>query len=201
MDSHSLANFKKYLTEQWGLPEDSIEQLCDGLVTKKVKKEEYLLRAGEVCALTFFVEKGLLRMYALNEKGKVDILQFAPENWLVSDRGSVYFNEPSNYYIDAIEESTVVLLDQNFMERISQLGHSFRKLNERLLHNHIRHLNQRVKLLLGASAETRYLNFIHLYPDILIRVTQWMVASYLGIAPESLSRVRRDLAKRNFKKN
>ncbi|WP_209405750.1 Crp/Fnr family transcriptional regulator [Pseudozobellia sp. WGM2] len=194
-----LENFKSYLNTQWGLPNDAIEELCNGIKTKKVVKEEFLLKSGEVCDLTIFVEKGLLRMYALNEKGKIDILQFAPENWLVSDRGSVYFNEPSNYYIDAIESTTVVLLDQNFIDRISRLGPSFRKLNDRLLHNHIRHLNKRVSLLLGASAETRYLNFIKLYPDILLRVPQWMVASYLGIAPESLSRVRRDLAKNNFR--
>ncbi|MFC4096465.1 Crp/Fnr family transcriptional regulator [Euzebyella saccharophila] len=194
-----LLNFKKYLNQQWGLPNEAINQLCDGIRTKKVKKEELLLQAGEICKLTFFVEKGLLRMYALNEKGKEDILQFAPENWLVSDRGSIYFNEPSDYYIDAIEETDVILLDTEFVDKISALGPSFRKLNDRLLHNHIRHLNKRVKLLLGASAKTRYLDFIKLHPDVLLRVPQWMVASYLGIAPESLSRVRRDLAKENFK--
>ncbi|SHJ47605.1 Crp/Fnr family transcriptional regulator [Pseudozobellia thermophila] len=194
-----LRNFRTYLANQWGLPKEAIDQLCAQINTKQVDKEGFLLKSGEICPLTFFVEKGLLRMYALNEKGKEDILQFAPENWLVSDRGSVYFNEPSDYYIDAIENTTVVLLDQGFMERISDLGPSFRKLNERLLHNHIRHLNKRVKLLLGASAETRYLNFIKLHPDVLLRVPQWMVASYLGIAPESLSRVRRALAKKNFK--
>lgn len=196
-----LDNFKKYLGDQWGLPDNAIEQLCNSIKTREVQKEELLLNAGEVCSLTFFVEQGLLRLYALNENGKVDILQFAPENWLVSDRGSVYFNEPSDYHIDAVENSTVVLLDQGFLDRISTLNPSFRKYNERLLHNHIRHLNKRINLLLGASAETRYLDFIKLHPDVLLRVPQWMVASYLGIAPESLSRVRRDLAKKNFKKS
>ena len=148
--------------------------------------------------MTFFVEQGLLRFYALNENGKSDILQFAPENWLVSDRGSVYFNEPSHYFIDAVENSTVILIDTQFIDRISEISPSFRKYNERLLHNHIRHLNKRVSLLLGASAKTRYLDFVKLHPDVLLRVPQWMVASYLGITPESLSRVRRDLASKNF---
>lgn len=196
-----LDNFKKYLANQWGLPNNAIEQLCDTIKTKTVKKDEFLLQAGEICSLTFFVEQGLLRMYSLNANGKADILQFAPENWLVSDRGSVYFNEPSDYYIDAVENSQLVLLDLDFLDSISALGPSFRKYNERLLHNHIRHLNKRIKLLLGASAETRYLDFIRLYPDLLLRVPQWMVASYLGIAPESLSRVRRELAQKNFKKH
>lgn len=195
-----LDNFKKYLGDQWGLPDSAIDQLCTTIKTKAIQKDALLLKAGEVCSLTFFVEEGLLRLYALNENGKADILQFAPENWLVSDRGSVYFNEPSDYYIDAVEDSLVVLLDQDFLDSISVLSPSFRKYNERLLHNHIRHLNKRIKLLLGATAETRYLDFIKLHPDVLLRVPQWMVASYLGIAPESLSRVRRELAQKNFKK-
>jgi CRP-like cAMP-binding protein len=67
------------------------------------------------------------------------------------------------------------------------------------LQNHIRQLQKRINLLLGASAEKRYLDFISLYPDLTLRVPQWMIASYLGITPESLSRVRKELAKRNFK--
>ena len=67
-------------------------------------------------------------------------------------------------------------------------------LNERLLQNHIRHLQKRITQLLSATAEERYLDFVSIYPDIMLRVPQWMVASYLGIAPESLSRVRKDLA-------
>ncbi|MPT33677.1 MAG: Crp/Fnr family transcriptional regulator, partial [Flavobacterium sp.] len=71
--------------------------------------------------------------------------------------------------------------------------------NEKALQNHIRHLQKRINLLLAATAEQRYLDFIKLYPDVTLRVPQWMIASYLGITPESLSRVRKELAKRNFK--
>lgn len=193
-------NFKAYLKNSWGLTHEEVNKLNEFVKTRTVQKDEYLLRHGEVCKMTFFVEQGLLRFYALNENGKSDILQFAPENWLVSDRGSVYFNEPSHYFIDAVENSTVVLIDSHFIDRISEISPSFRKYNERLLHNHIRHLNKRVGLLLGASAKTRYLDFVKLHPDVLLRVPQWMVASYLGITPESLSRVRRDLATKNFEK-
>ncbi|SDL61811.1 Crp/Fnr family transcriptional regulator [Kriegella aquimaris] len=191
-------NFKAYLKNSWGLTQEEVDRLKNFIKTKPVRKDEYLLRQGEICKMTFFVEQGLLRFYALNENGKSDILQFAPENWLVSDRGSVYFNEPSHYFIDAVENSTVILIDTQFIDRISEISPSFRKYNERLLHNHIRHLNKRVSLLLGASAKTRYLDFVKLHPDVLLRVPQWMVASYLGITPESLSRVRRDLASKNF---
>ncbi len=191
-------NFSRYLSDKWGLTEDQVGQLSDAIKTKPVKKGTFLLREGEVCTMSFFVEKGLLRFYAINEDGKESILQFASENWLVADRGSIFFNEPSHFFIDAVEDSVVIPIDTGFVDKISNMSPTFREKNERLLHNHIRHLNDRISLLLGASAEKRYLEFIKRYPDVLLRVPQWMVASYLGITPESLSRVRKGLADRNF---
>lgn len=194
-----LANFKTYFLEQCELSKDEIEQIDHLIITKKVSKGEFLLKQGEVCKHSFFVEKGLLRFYALNEEGKESILQFASENWIVSDRGSAYFQQPSTYYIDAIEPTTVVLINEDFTKQVANINPNFRAHNERLLQNHIRSLYKRVSLLLGASAKTRYLDFIKTYPDVTLRVPQWMIASYLGVTPESLSRVRKSLAKENFK--
>ena len=192
-------NFDQYLKDKWGLTDKEVAKLTPLIKTKQVYKGDFLLKEGQICTLTFYVEKGLLRLYGLNGNGKENILQFASENWLVSDRGSVYFNEPSHYFIDAIEDSTVIPIDANFIDTISGLSPDFRKKNDKLLHNHVRHLNRRVALLLGATAEERYLDFIKLYPDVMLRVPQRMVASYLGITPESLSRVRKELAQKNFK--
>lgn len=193
-----IQNFKTYLFDKMGVDAIAYEQLEPYIKSRVVLKGEQLLIAGDVCKHTFYVEKGLLRLYGLDENGKENILQFATENWLVSDRDSVYFKEPSIYYIDALEKTIVVLLDEEFIELLAELTPSFRKNNEKLLHNHIRHLNRRVHLLLGASAKTRYLEFVKMYPDVLLRAPQWMIASYLGITPESLSRIRKDLSKQNF---
>lgn len=191
-------NFDRYIKEKWGLTAEEIDRLSPAIETKRVRKGDFLLKEGEICTLSFFVEKGLLRFYGLNEDGKENILHFASENWLLSDRGSIYFNEPSHFFIEAIEDSIVVPIDTAFLNKISNISPVFNKNNDRLLHNHIRALNRRVALLLGASAEHRYLDFIELYPDVMLRVPQWMVASYLGITPESLSRVRRGLADKNY---
>ncbi len=190
--------FQQYLTKKSGLKPEEFEQLSDGLKTLEVSKGEYLLQPGEVCEHSFFVEKGLLRSYTIDESGKEHIIQFASENWFMSDRSSAYFNEASEFHIEAIEDSDVVLINHDFMVKAAGLSNSFREYNEKLLQNHIRHLQKRINLLLGATAEKRYLDFIHLYPDLLLRVPQWMIASYLGITPESLSRVRKELAKKNF---
>lgn len=191
-------NFKNYLFQKSGITEEQYAQLGSFLNFRRYKKDAVLLRDGEVCNSIFFVEKGLLRSFSINESGKEHIIQFAPENWFVSDRSSNYFNAPSDFFIDAVEDSEVVLIDPQFFNLASDLSPQFRQYNDRLLHNHILHLQKRVNLLLSASAEKRYLDFIDLYPDLTLRVPQWMIASYLGITPESLSRVRKELATKNF---
>lgn len=195
-----LENFKTYLVTKAGLSEDNYNLLADKIQSKTIDKGTVLLRKGEICHHNFFVEKGLLRFYSISNEGKEHIVHFAPENWIVGDRGSIYFNEPSEFYIDAIEQTQVVLLDEDFVLKASELSASFRKFNERALQNHVRHLQLRINSLIGASAEERYMDFIKLYPDLMLRAPQWMIASFLGITPESLSRVRKELARKNFKK-
>ena len=190
-------DLKKYLEEKAGVSEEEYKLLEPLIVRKSVKKGAFLLREGEVCQHSIFVEKGLLRFYSIDDAGKEHIIQFASENWFVTDRGSVYFNNPTRYFIDAIEDSTVVFLNQDFMCSASEVARQFAHYNERILQSHIMHLQNRVRLLIGANAEERYLDFIRLYPDLTLRVPQWMIASYLGITPESLSRVRKELARRN----
>lgn len=187
--------FKKYLTETLGVSQDFINSCSDDLFQKKsVKKGDILSKEGEVCKNTFFVESGLLRMYALNPKtGKEHIIQFAPENWLISDRSSAFFEEKSNYYVDAIEDSEIIILKNDFFLLLQERQPDTWQRHYRLLHNHIRTLQKRINLLLGATAEERYLDFIKVYPNILQRVPLLMVASYLGITPESLSRVRKNI--------
>ncbi|CAM1362169.1 cAMP-binding domain of CRP or a regulatory subunit of cAMP-dependent protein kinases [Tenacibaculum sediminilitoris] len=194
-----LNNLKKHLIEKGGLSEEDYFQIKIFITTKKISKGDFLLKQGDICSHFFFVEQGLLRLYALNEEGKENILQFATENWIVSDRGSVYFQQPSTYYIDAVEDTLVVMLDEEFINQVSKINTDFRRKNEQLLQKHIRQLYKRISQLLGASAKSRYLDFVKMYPDIMLRIPQWMIASYLGITPESLSRVRKTLAKENFK--
>lgn len=194
-----MEQFKVYLEEKAGVTGDEFRQLSAGMKALNVLKGEFLLKEGDVCHHAFFVEAGLLRGFSIDETGKEHLIQFAPENWFISDRSSMYFNTPSDLYIEAIEETRVVFLDPGFTERAAQYSTAFQQFNEKLLQNHILHLQKRVNLLLGATAEMRYLDFVNLYPDLLHRVPQWMIASYLGITPESLSRVRKELAKRNFK--
>jgi CRP-like cAMP-binding protein len=190
-------SFTSFLTSNLNVEENDITALTEDCNRRVYKKDELLFQPGMVCSHTFFVEKGLLRQYSIDPAGKEHILQFAPENWFVSDRESVYFNQPSQYFIQALEETQVVLIDEEFIRVLEKKIPAFRDFNNLLLHNQIRHLQNRINLLLSALAEDRYLTFVKMYPDVLLRVPQKMVASYLGITPEGLSRVRKELARKN----
>ncbi len=194
-----VQSFYNYLKLNANLSDAELTSLTYGLEKRLVKKGDYLLKVGQVCEYNFYVEQGLLRSYTIDTHGKEHLIQFAPEGWIISDRSSSFFQEQSQLYIDAIEDSEVILLQDSFFEQISCMSEKFAKNNTIALHNHIRNLQNRVNMLLGASAQERYLEFIKMYPNILLRVPQWMVASYLGITPESLSRVRKELAQKNFK--
>lgn len=166
---------------------------------KRVASKEILLRPGDYCHHSFLVQIGLCRYYAVDDRGKEHILQFAPEKWFVTDRDSVFFHTPSRYFIQAMEDSIIFTVDEVFLKDFGIAHPDFVNFNNHLLHNHIRHLQNRVNQLLSYTAEERYIDFIKMYPDIISRVPQSMIASYLGITPESLSRVRKDLARNSLR--
>lgn len=188
---------KTYLASNLRVAEPRVAPIADRYAVRQLDKQQFILRAGEICRHTFFVERGLLRQYAIDRRGREHIVAFAPEGWFVADRASTYFNEPSEYFIQALEDSRVVLVDESLVTSLSDEWPEFVGFNNRLLHNNIRTLQRRITSLLGTTAEERYLEFTETYPDVLARVPQAMVASYLGVTPESLSRVRRELARKS----
>lgn len=145
----------------------------------EIKKGEILQRKGDLNSKVYTVESGLLRSYSIDEKGKEHIFMFAPEGWIMADNVSA--NEEADLYIDAQEDSIVSIQSKN-----DHTLHDSRKLV-----NRISVLQKRVIMLMSASAAERYNHFINTYPQIIQRVPQRMIASYLGTTPETLSRVRK----------
>lgn len=187
--------FRQYLIERARVKPEDIERMMPHLAIRSFRKGEILLARGGVNRHIHFVEKGLLRYYAIDAKGKEHVLQFAPETWWLSDRSNLRSLEPSEHFIDAHEDTTAVLLDQAFIEMATELSEEFRTFHQHILQRHILQLYHRIHLLIGHSAKERYLEFLKTYPDLSQRVPQWMIASYLGITPEGLSRIRREMAR------
>ena len=196
MNSFSL---KSFLTTNLSISEDELYAIQESCLTRDYPKDAFILRENEQCRHILFVEKGLLKQYAIDEKGKEHILHFATEGWFLTDRESVYFHEPAKYFIQTLEPTRIAFIDDAFLKKLEKKSDKFRDFYNLLLHEQIRYLQARVMMLMSQSAEERYLQFTKTYPDILLRIPQTMVAAYLGIAPESLSRVRKELASKNFR--
>lgn len=194
-----LEKFAQYLRDRLAITDEQASEAVSCLKTKSIKKGQVLLQAGDLKSEAFFINSGLLRYFSIDEKGKEHIIQFAPENWMLSDRDTSVFNDAAVFYIDAIEDTEVVVVKKDFFPAIQPIVPEILQLNILMLHNSIRFMQKRINMLLSATAEERYLDFIKLYPNLTLRVPQWMIASYLGITPESLSRVRKDLAKKHFR--
>jgi CRP-like cAMP-binding protein len=186
--------FREYLTQRADVLPEHVEALLPLVSLKFFKKGEVILAQGAVGEYIYFVEQGLLRFYTIDELGKEHILQFAPENWWISDRNNFNQNQPAEFFLDAQEDSWVVQLDKGFFGRASEMSKEFRAFHDQLLQRRVFQLYRRVYSLIGTSARQRYEEFVQAYPDLTQRVPQWMIASYLGITPESLSRVRREVA-------
>lgn len=194
-----LHQFKAYLQQKIAINDEQFDQVSGGITIKNFTKNQLILSPGETSIKTYFVVDGLMRCYSMDSKGKIHIIQFAPEQWLMSERNS-FFNQPSDFYIDAIEPVTALVIPKNFFLEASVHVPCIQDLHFTMLNNSIRFMQKRINMLLSATAEERYLDFIKLYPNLILRVPQWMIASYLGITPESLSRVRKDLAHKPLNK-
>ena len=194
-----LEKFKSYLQQRMSITDEQFDLVASNLKTTTFLKNELVLSQGETSTRTYFILEGLMRSYSVDDKGKTHIIQFAPEGWWISDRNGLLNNEASDFNMDAIEATTALIIPKDFFCTAALHAPEFNLLNTTMLNNAIRFMQRRINLLLAATAEERYLDFVKLYPNLTLRVPQWMIASYLGITPESLSRVRKDLAHKHFK--
>ncbi|MDB4088005.1 Crp/Fnr family transcriptional regulator [Flavobacteriales bacterium] len=145
-----------------------------------VKKGEIIQRKGDLNSKVYLVKSGLMRSYTIDEKGKEHIFLFASEDWMVAD--NLPKEEPVDLFIDALEDSELVVI-----EKTERVGDHSDKLLKR-----ISVLQKRVIMLMSSTALERYEHFVETYPEIVQRVPQKMIASYLGITPEALSKVKNE---------
>ena len=170
------------------------EEIIKGLITsKKIRKKQYLLQAGEACKLMTFVEEGALRAFSVNEKGQEHIIRFALEGHTISDLHSFLAGEPSAYNIEALEDTEIIGITKCAWEEIQKLVPKYERYIRLELIAAYAAMQQRITALISFSPEEAYNYFISLYPNIAQRVPQHMIASYIGLTPETLSRVRKRL--------
>lgn len=170
------------------------EVITQYLTPKKLRKKQYLLQEGDVCKFIAFVEKGALRQYSLDENGNERIIQFALEGWTISDLYSFLTGEVATYHIDALEDSELVLISKSAHEELLQKSPKYETFTRMQITGAYIAMQKRLTSIISSSLEERYSGFINLYPDIVQRVPQHMIASYMGLQPETLSRIRRRIS-------
>lgn len=185
---------RKNISKHIQLSEKEFNYFTSVLKKKKLRKKQFLLEEGEVCSNECFVTKGCLRLYHLDDNGKEHILQFAIADWWIADQYSFLTGLPSHNFIDALDDSEVLLIEKPLLEKLFNEVPKFERFFRIAFQNSYIALQRRLLSNISQSAEERYKNFIKRYPDIEQKVPQHQVASYLGIKPESLSRLRKQLA-------
>jgi len=184
------------LNEKVELTTEEQESLKNYLTPKKLRKKQYLLQEGDVCKHIAFVEKGALRSYSIDEKGVERILQFALEESTISDLYSFLTSEPATYNIDALEDSELVLISKDAHEQLLKVLPKYETWIRLQITGAYIAMQRRLTSIISLSLEERYAGFTSLYPHIVQRVPQHMIASYMGLTPETLSRVRRKMIRK-----
>jgi CRP-like cAMP-binding protein len=176
------------------LTDEDFNIVAKYFVPKTIKKHQFLLNEGIVCKHIGFVNSGCLREYTIDSKGIEHIVQFAIEDWWVSDLHSFLSGLPATNNIDALQDSEVLLLEKSAREELLDNCPKMERFFRLLIEANQIATRERITDSLGASAEERYLKFIKTYPKLFELVPQNQIASYLGITPQSLSRIRKELS-------
>ncbi len=185
-------SFIRYITSHSTtlLTEKEIEVIKNTFVHKKLRKRQYFLQEGQVCKYLGFIVNGAMRQYSVDDKGMEHIVGLCIENWWTGDRDSYINLTPSVYNIDAWEETDLLVVTRaeqlSYLSLIPALNEMARNLDENFAIATQKRLNAHISM----PAEKRYSEFSKSYPEFLQRFPQHIIASYLGITKETLSRIR-----------
>ena len=191
-----LDRLREHILSSEEMSEEEFERIRGLLIPKKLRKRQYLLQAGDVCTTLAFVSQGCLRLYELDELGRERILVFAIEGQWMTDVESWRAHAPSTHTIDALEDSELLLIDNASLDTLTHSTPQWDRYFQRVLEDAFKTALARISDFVGASAEERYLRFLSVSPELSQRIPLHQIASYLGITPQSLSRIRRELASR-----
>ena len=187
MYTELINHIQKYV---W-LDEDAIQAIGTYFQPLSVENKEYLVREGQICKSHYFVKKGCLRMFYNSNKGLEQIVQFAIENWWLTDYFSIDNQQASDYNIQAIEPSEVLSIDKLSFDKLTEEAPMLERYLRTIAQRGLAASQFRLKLIFNLSKEEMYLHFSSLFPEFVQRIPQYMLASYLGITPEYLSEIKK----------
>ncbi len=185
---------QKKVAQTIEITDEEFEYAKTLFIPKKLRKKRFLLQEGDPCVYTTFVENGLLRSFRLDDKGNEHILQFGLQGWWVADLYSFLTGEPSEYNIEALEDSELLLITKPSWDLLLKEVPAFERYFRILIQNNLIATQRRLMGTMSTTAEERYTKLLQDFPDIAQRVPQHMIASYIGVTRETLSRLRAQIA-------
>jgi CRP-like cAMP-binding protein len=188
-----IAEVKKSLAESWNIPEDELDKFLSISKTNSFHKGEYFIRAGEMPTKMGFVIKGLFRYVYISDEGKEFTKSFMPENRFLSAYSSMILNQPAYFFIEALEDSNILEISYHDWLDLRKSHPCWDRLLLQMIEKGFIVKEKRERELLLLDAERRYRIFLEEFPDLEARVKQHIIASYLGITPERLSRIRKKM--------
>ena len=191
-----VEKFLEYIRERSKVDPSDFPRIQAVCQIKKIRKRQYLMHEGEVWKHVVFVTKGCFRTFSIDDEGGEHSIYFAPENWWTGDRQSFVTGLPTKFNIDALEDSEAVLITKDNFETLCKELPLFNDMINDILHNSFISSQSRIHGYVCNNAQEKYREFMEKYPDMIVRIPQNMIASFLGIAPETLSRIRRQLSKK-----
>ncbi len=183
----------RHIQEKIHISDKEKELIKPFFIQKRLRKRQYLLQAGDICKYMAFVAKGLLRTYNVDDKGDEHMSVFGWEGWWLSDFNSFLSGDPAIFNIDAIEASDLLMISRADYEAITVEVPIMDRYFRILYQNSIVTKERRLMSSVTHTAEEKYVQLLELDPKIVERIPQNLIASYLGIAPETLSRIRKNL--------
>lgn len=187
-----ITHFQYYLP----LNEEEIRLIESKVTQRNVKRRQMILQEGFVCKHYSFVVSGCFKMYGIDDKGYEHNIQFAAEGDWISDIGSFHSQKPSKLFIEAIEPAEIIQIEQQELYFLYRNVPKLDRIFKVLIENKFVELQNRVLQTFSSTAQERYLSFLEQYPHLSNRLPNTQIASYLGITPEFLSNVRKDLSKK-----
>ncbi|MCK7556751.1 Crp/Fnr family transcriptional regulator [Chitinophaga sedimenti] len=191
-----FSHINNYITRYAAFAPDEVNLFNSLLEQRHVPKKTFLLKEGEVCRFEAYINKGCIRSYYVDEHGAEITLQFAIENWWVSDIASFHEGKPSRMFIETLEDCELLLLNPDTKEQLLQEAPRFERMFRLMVQRNVSRLQERLFQTIATTAEQKYLDFLERYPTIPQRAPQHQIASFLGFSPEFLSKVRTRLAKK-----
>jgi len=190
----SIASLIKYFSNYFPLNSKECDELTSRFTERKVKRRQFILQQGDVCCHFTFVVSGCLKMYAADKNGKEHNIEFAVENDWIIDLSSFYSEKSSQWYIEAIEPTIVLQIKHDDLLHLYMGYHKFDRNFRIIIEKKYIELQNRVLQNISSTAEERYEFFLKQYPNLSNRLPNTQIASYLGITPEFLSTIRKNLA-------